>query len=100
MGTPVHRQHGGRVVPGKTYIINEAARETVTFDQPGTVHPASLTPAGSDGPAIDYGAFSAAVSNAVVAALEGMGIYLDKDKVGQLTYRAQRQHAKAYAGRR
>jgi hypothetical protein len=42
----IQRQHGGDVVPGQTYRINEVANETVTFPASGTVHPANLTPAG------------------------------------------------------
>jgi hypothetical protein len=45
----IRKAAGGRVVPGQTYVINEQGYERVTFDQPGTVHPANLTPAGGDG---------------------------------------------------
>lgn len=45
---PQERALGGPVLAGVPYTINERGRETVTFPAGGVVHPAHLTPMGSN----------------------------------------------------
>lgn len=91
----IHRASGGRVFPGQNYIVNEqrGEGERVTFDAPGMVRPANLTPVGGDGGSITAADIGAAVAAALIAS--GRPLVT----VGEQVVLAQKRYGTATRGR-
>jgi hypothetical protein len=71
------RAGGGSVRPNVPYMINERARETVTFPAGGTVHPANLTPMGGYAAPLvlnfPAGSYEAALIETISTAVQARG---------------------------
>ena len=86
-----HRQHGGPVSAGRSYVVGEAGPERFIPSRSGRIEPH-----GSSGGGVD----AKALARAVADALEGTEIKVDGRKLGRLTVRHQPLAVAELGGRR